>query len=170
MVLVFSSSSNDSQQVRREVERAVHKQLKILPFRIENVMPSKSLEYFLSSQHWMDAFPGPMQPHFERLCAYLQSRTESAAQSAAVTAPHLRVAEPDAVAADDLRGRDLRPIELQLARHIGPLARHLVRQAARFASGQEDFIARLAAEIDAPRDRTAFERNCRHTLQNSGPA
>ena len=34
MVLVFSGSSNDSSQVRREVERAVHKQLPILPFRI----------------------------------------------------------------------------------------------------------------------------------------
>jgi hypothetical protein len=39
--------------------RAVHKQVQILPFRIEDVLPSKSLEYFLSSQHWMDAFPPP---------------------------------------------------------------------------------------------------------------
>jgi hypothetical protein len=59
MILVFSASSNDSPQVRREVERAVHKNVCVLPFRIENVVPSKSLEYFLSSQHWMDAFPPP---------------------------------------------------------------------------------------------------------------
>ena len=59
MILVFSASSNQSPQVRREVERAVHKQLSILPFRIEDVPPSKSLEYFLSTQHWMDAFPPP---------------------------------------------------------------------------------------------------------------
>lgn len=57
VVLVFSGSSNQSPQVRREVERAVHKQVEILPFRIEGVLPSKSLEFFLSSQHWMDAFP-----------------------------------------------------------------------------------------------------------------
>jgi len=37
--------------VRREVQRAVHKQVDILPFRIEDVMPSKSLEFFLSAQH-----------------------------------------------------------------------------------------------------------------------
>jgi hypothetical protein len=49
--------------VRREVERAVHKQVSILPFRIENVLPSKSLEYFLSAQHWLDAFPPPREPH-----------------------------------------------------------------------------------------------------------
>src|SRR5450755_4500756 len=40
MVLVFSGSSNQSPQVRREIERAVHKQVDILPFRIEDVMPS----------------------------------------------------------------------------------------------------------------------------------
>ncbi len=40
MILVFSTSSNESPQVRREVERAVHKQVSILPFRIENVLPS----------------------------------------------------------------------------------------------------------------------------------
>src|SRR6516162_9521216 len=49
MILIFSASSNGSPQVRREVERAVSKQVNILPFRIEDVKPSKSLEYFLST-------------------------------------------------------------------------------------------------------------------------
>ena len=40
MILVFSANSNLSPQVRREVERAVHKQLSVLPFRIEDVPPS----------------------------------------------------------------------------------------------------------------------------------
>src|SRR5271155_512067 len=44
MILVFSASSNDSPQVRREVERAVYKNVCVLPFRIESVVPSKSLE------------------------------------------------------------------------------------------------------------------------------
>ncbi len=39
MILVFSAGSNQSPQVRREVERAVHRQLSILPFRIEDVLP-----------------------------------------------------------------------------------------------------------------------------------
>src|SRR5450432_2320820 len=74
MILVFSASSNASPQVRREVERAVHKQVSILPFRIENVLPSKSLEYFLSAQHWLDAFPPPREPHYARLCDYLRAQ------------------------------------------------------------------------------------------------
>ena len=67
MVLVFCASSNNSPQVRREVERAVHKDLRVLPFRIENVMPSRSREYFLRSQHWLDGFPPPREDHYERL-------------------------------------------------------------------------------------------------------
>jgi hypothetical protein len=51
-VLVFSASAYASPQVRREVERAVHKGVSLLPVRIEDVLPSKSLEYFLSTQHW----------------------------------------------------------------------------------------------------------------------
>jgi hypothetical protein len=79
MILIFSAHSNHSPQVRREVERAVHKELSILPFRIEDVLPSKSLEFFLSTQHWMDAFPPPREPHYARLCAYLL-KTQAAAE------------------------------------------------------------------------------------------
>src|ERR1700721_3572110 len=77
MILVFSANSNQSPQVRREVERAVHKQLSVLPFRIEDVPPSKSLEFFLSAQHWMDAFPPPREPHYARLCDYLKAQLSS---------------------------------------------------------------------------------------------
>ena len=68
MVLVFSGASNNSPQVRREVERAVHRQVPILPVRIEDALPTKSMEYFLSAQHWLDAFPPPLTLHCEQLC------------------------------------------------------------------------------------------------------
>ena len=44
MVVVFSHHSNSSPQVMREVERAVHAGLAVLPFRIEDVAPSGSLD------------------------------------------------------------------------------------------------------------------------------
>ena len=74
MVLVFSASSNQSPQVRREVERAVHKGVAVLPFRIADVVPSKSLEFFLSGQHWMDAFAEPRDAHYRRLASYLSAQ------------------------------------------------------------------------------------------------
>jgi hypothetical protein len=147
MILVFSASSNESPQVRREVERAVHKNLCILPFRIENVLPSKSLEYFLSAQHWMDAFPPPREPHYARLCAYLKS------QAAAPGA--VKLSSPIFEPAEVLH------IERQLAGYIGPLAKHLVKQAALRAAGVEDLVSRLAAELDTESDRREFTRRCR---------
>ncbi|MBK9440045.1 MAG: toll/interleukin-1 receptor domain-containing protein [Comamonadaceae bacterium] len=67
LVLIFSSSSNNSPQVRREVERAVSKGVAILPFRIEDVPLSKSLEYFISTQHWLDAINGNVEEHLKQL-------------------------------------------------------------------------------------------------------
>src|SRR3984885_7497439 len=68
MVLVFSGASNSSPQVRREVERAVHRQVPVLTVRVEDALPTKSMEYFLSAQHWLDAFPPPLTRHCEQLC------------------------------------------------------------------------------------------------------
>lgn len=67
MVLIFSSNANASSQVRREVERAASSNSAIIPFRIEEVAPVKSLEFFLSSIHWLDAFPTPSDEHFKNL-------------------------------------------------------------------------------------------------------
>lgn len=67
MVLIFSGSANNSPQVKREVERAVSKSIPIIPVRIENVLPTKSLEYFLGSPHWLDAFTPPLERHLQQL-------------------------------------------------------------------------------------------------------
>src|ERR1700742_3857734 len=68
MVLIFSSNANAAQsQIKREVERAVNKGISVIPFRIENVMPAKSLEYFLSTPHWLDAFTPPLEKHLTYL-------------------------------------------------------------------------------------------------------
>ena len=67
MILVFSSHANDSQQIRREVERAANGGLLIMPLRIENVTPTKSLAYFIGSVHWLDALTPPLENHLQNL-------------------------------------------------------------------------------------------------------
>lgn len=67
MVLLLTSNSNISAQVRREVERAVNKEIIIIPFRTEDVALSKSLEYHLSVAHWMDALTPPLENHLPML-------------------------------------------------------------------------------------------------------
>jgi hypothetical protein len=54
LVLMLSSSANVSAQVLREAERAVGKNIPIVTFRVEEVEPSKQLEYFISTYHWLD--------------------------------------------------------------------------------------------------------------------
>jgi type II secretory pathway pseudopilin PulG len=72
MVLVFSKSANESPQIRREVERAVNKGIIIVPFRIEDVIPTKSLEYFIGAVHWLDALTPPIEHHLEKLAANIR--------------------------------------------------------------------------------------------------
>ena len=160
MILVYSANSNLSPQVRREVERAVHKQLSILTFRIEDVPPSKSLEYFLSAQHWMDAFQPPREPHYVRLCAHVKAQLGSAPSEqpvqtgAAATGPNIHHFEAP----------QLRYIERCLAGYIGPLARHLVKSTAARAAGTEDLLTQLAVELETESDRYEFLRRCRREM------
>ncbi|HAB15025.1 MAG TPA: toll/interleukin-1 receptor domain-containing protein [Verrucomicrobiota bacterium] len=67
MVLVFSEHANGSPHVRREVERAVSKGKIIVPFRIENVPPSKSMEYGLSTTQWLEAWTPPLEMRIAEL-------------------------------------------------------------------------------------------------------
>ncbi len=67
MVLVFSSSANASGHIPKEVERAVSNGVPIIPFRIEDVAPGKSLDYFIGSVHWLDAMSPPLENHLDNL-------------------------------------------------------------------------------------------------------
>lgn len=55
LILILTSESNESPQVLREAQRAASKKIPIVPLIIEQVTPSKSLEYSISSHHWIDA-------------------------------------------------------------------------------------------------------------------
>jgi hypothetical protein len=67
MVLIFSAHANSSPQIKREVERAVAKGVKLVPFRIQDVALGKTLEYFISTPHWLDALTQPLDAHIGKL-------------------------------------------------------------------------------------------------------
>jgi len=73
MVLVFSSKSNASPHIPKEIERAVSAGVAVIPFRIEDVRPGKSLDYFIGSVHWLDALTLPLEQHIERLVQNVQT-------------------------------------------------------------------------------------------------
>ena len=54
MILVLSNDSNTSPHVLREIERAVSKNIPIIVYRIEDVILTKSMEYFLMTHQWVN--------------------------------------------------------------------------------------------------------------------
>jgi hypothetical protein len=87
MVLIFSGNANESRQVTREVERAVNKGIPVIPVRIQDIMPTDSLEYFLSTPHWLDAFTPPIEAHFQMLVRSVKVLTGKEPQQAAPPPP-----------------------------------------------------------------------------------
>ncbi|WP_448811310.1 toll/interleukin-1 receptor domain-containing protein [Agromyces bauzanensis] len=67
VVLVFSASANASPHIRRELELAVSHGIPILPFRVEDTIPSESLQYYLGGIHWLDALTPPLEEHLHHL-------------------------------------------------------------------------------------------------------
>jgi hypothetical protein len=111
MVLVFSANANNSPQIRREVERAVSKGLPIIPLRIENIVPARSLEYFIGDVHWLDALTPPLETHLQRLAetikALLQvgaTTTAAASNSASIATPPVAMPRKSGIAALAIAG------------------------------------------------------------------
>ncbi len=72
-VLILSENSNASVHVRHEIERAVSKGRPVFPVRIREVPPSRSLELFISSAQWIDAWVPPLEDAISRLSFALKA-------------------------------------------------------------------------------------------------
>jgi hypothetical protein len=173
MVLVFSASANSSTDVHREVERAFDRGVPLLPFRIADVAPSSSLEYFLSSQNFLDAYPPPLAPHYARLCACLNTILASATgatQPSDITPPPAPAPRASEVRPLHVEAESLRHLESELAAHIGPFAEYAVRHAAHAASDIDSLLDQLGKHIDSETERPQFISSCRQWLDAAGGA
>jgi len=103
LILVFSTNSNGSSQVMQEVERAASNGIPILPLRIEDVLPSNAMEYFLGSRHWLDAMTPPLEAHLQRLARTVRLLLDQAESPGGEANPSgsggFAVAAPSGVAA-----------------------------------------------------------------------
>ncbi|MGQ0660436.1 TIR domain-containing protein [Sphingosinicella sp.] len=107
-LLVVSAHSVTSPQVRRETERAANAGIPIIPFRIEDVLPSKSLEFFISSAHWLDAISRPMEPHYDYLVKVV-GRLLAEAEGKTIPPLPLRAAAAPVAPAAPARGLRAKP-------------------------------------------------------------
>ena len=168
MVLIFSSYSNSSPQVRREVERAVHKGLIVLPFRIEDVTPSKSLEYYISTQHWLDASSGSFDKHLDILYNCVKALIKDTVKD-----PGIQKANPvlkeDKSTAVSFAVSELKYVSVQLANYLGPIAKIIVSKKATQSTSLEELIEKLSVELDDDKERYNFIESCMSIVDSSPP-
>jgi hypothetical protein len=67
MVVLFNENANNSLFVKTEVERAFNYKSIIIPFKVDDTIPSAKLELFLGSVHWLDAVKGNAEDYFDLL-------------------------------------------------------------------------------------------------------
>ncbi|MCK5128491.1 MAG: TIR domain-containing protein [Clostridiales bacterium] len=80
-VLLLSASSNIAKPVIREVEIALNNNLSILPIRIEDIVPTGSMYFFLSTTHWIDAIDDDIESNIEGLAYKIKSRINNEVKS-----------------------------------------------------------------------------------------
>ncbi len=84
LLLLLSEASNVSDEVKREVGRASHRGVPIVPFFIESVVLSKHMEYFLATTHWL----GADARHVELRMAHLVDTVRGLLKGPASAAAH----------------------------------------------------------------------------------
>lgn len=70
-LLIFTDNSNQSTQTLKEVDFAVNHEKIIIPFRLADIKPTGSMEYYLGAIHWLDALTPPIEKHIGELANYI---------------------------------------------------------------------------------------------------
>ena len=54
LIILFSTNANNSSGVLKELEVANNSQIPIVPIRIEDIFPTKSMKFYIMANHWVD--------------------------------------------------------------------------------------------------------------------
>ena len=73
MLLLLSAPANESRFVMREVSLALDAVVSILPLRLGDVHPGKSLKFFVQGLQRFDAFPPPLEDRLPRLITAIRA-------------------------------------------------------------------------------------------------
>ena len=77
LVVLLSSNSNNSTPVLNELESATNNNLMIIPVRIEDVLPTKSIGYYIRTNNWFDNFNPTSMTDFENVAETIKSAIDS---------------------------------------------------------------------------------------------
>ena len=67
LLLVHSDATSTSAMVRRELNAALAAAMPILPVRTDGAVPRDGVQFYLSATHWLDAVPGLLADHLDRI-------------------------------------------------------------------------------------------------------
>jgi hypothetical protein len=70
LLLVFTSNSNRSEEMTKELALASQQKLMVVPLRVENVDPSDAFAYEFATRQWIDLFAG-REEALDNLCSRL---------------------------------------------------------------------------------------------------
>ncbi|MDQ2800847.1 MAG: toll/interleukin-1 receptor domain-containing protein [Armatimonadota bacterium] len=149
-LLILSAASNQSDQVKREVQNAVSEAKPILPFRIEDVALSKHMRYFIGTPHWLDAMTPPMERHLQKMVETVTGLIVALDNKSGEAPPGLPTPQRISFSWDEAL---LARIEAELRQFVGPLGRTLVTEAAQRAQGYDDLCRRPSISSPSVRDR-----------------
>jgi formylglycine-generating enzyme required for sulfatase activity len=146
-VVLLSAASNTSQFVEKEVERAVSKRKRLIPVRLEDVLPGPTLELHLSTAQWIDAWDGSLEDVAARLLPVLGAEPPASSPTP-VSAPSLAPVEPAPVAPDASPqfDSDSRPLKI------------IPKGLRSFDADDADFFLEL---LPGPRDRNGLPDSLR---------
>lgn len=147
MVLIFSTHSNESRQVRREIELAVSRGLTIMPIRLQKLEPTKSMAYYMAGVHWMDALTPPIEKHLTEMVNWM--RPVLAVGTAAEPSPK-PAAKPDA--GPKAGAGPLTPDEAQ-KRYDAARQTIAAGRGAEGVAALQQLVAQIGDPADAPMQR-----------------
>ncbi len=99
VLLVFSSKSDKSHYVLREINSAVSRNRPIIPLRIEDFLPSEAMEFYLGPTHWLDAFPSVLEVHLDKVVALFTGMNNTIAEAKGT---EFKIAGPELLKIEDI--------------------------------------------------------------------
>jgi len=159
LLLVFTSNSNRSEEMTKELALASQQKLMVVPLRVENVTPSDAFAYEFATRQWIDLF-ADWERAMNHLCARLAAalvddRTHT--DTIVLGKPTLKDPDAHTKVAVARRRRLMTGIAIGvgLAVVAGALIPYLVKPTAEVAAGVGNAVAPGAMAAPAPVSTTA---------------
>jgi TIR domain len=165
MVFLFSSNSNASGEVKKELSLAGSFDKPVFPLRLLPVTPNAALRYELAIRQWIDVFPDK-QRALRTLAETIKKAAASSALGERDSPRVVPIVAPDAQTVPIVASgtQEFDAIRTLLARHIGPIAKVLVEKAASQTRTPDEFCERLAAHVATGPERLSFMQAVRARL------